>query len=176
MIKFLVEPGFEVKSPSREPGNAGIDFYIPKYNEVFKKAFEEKNDPHKAAIVKSNEIYYIVIAPHGDANIPSGIHSFFDEDTGLIQVNKSGIAAKKKLVTGACLIDASYQGIIHCHVLNTSAEQQMLELDTKVVQFVPYKFDTSTIEVIRESTKEEFYKDLKFTNRKDGGFGSTGIV
>lgn len=175
MIKFLIEPGFNVKHPQRDFGNAGIDFYIPNYNKVFETAFNAKNSPRGAYIDEIDGIYYIVIQPHGDANIPSGIHSYFDEDVGLIQVNKSGIASKKKLVTGACLIDASYQGMLHCHVMNISDEKQLLELGTKVVQFVPYKFDISPIETYEGISKDSFYEGFKFDNRKDGGFGSTGI-
>ena len=32
MIKLFVEPGYEVKKPVREFGNAGIDFFIPEYS------------------------------------------------------------------------------------------------------------------------------------------------
>jgi dUTPase len=175
MIKFLIEPGFDVKPPQREAGNAGIDFFVPNLNEIFRAAFHAKNNILKTYI-KENEdgTAAIVITPHADANIPSGIHSYINENIGLIAVNKSGIASNKKLVVGACLVDPNYQGIIHCHVINTSDQPQIIPLGTKIVQFVPYEFDTSDIEVISNTTKEDFYKDLAFNNRGDGAFGSTG--
>ena len=46
MIKFFIEPGYTVKKPEREYGNAGIDFFVPEYTEAFAKAFNEKNVPH----------------------------------------------------------------------------------------------------------------------------------
>lgn len=177
MIKFLIEPGYDVKPPQREAGNAGIDFFVPNYNEVFAEAFTLKNNPLKARIQKNDEgNYIIIVAPHADANIPSGIHSYINENTGLIAVNKSGIASKKKFVTGACLVDPNYQGIIHCHVMNTSDSVQTIDLGTKIVQFVPYIFDTDSIEVVSDMTKEDFYSDMTFNNRGDGAFGSTTLT
>jgi dUTPase len=177
MIKFLIEPGYEVKSPQREAGNAGIDFFVPKLNSVFEQAFNAKNDPVKACIKRNEDgTSYIIVAPHGDANIPSGIHSYIAPNIGLIAVNKSGIASKKKFVTGACLVDPNYQGIIHCHVMNTSDEPQIIDFETKIVQFVPYEFDNSEIEVFSNITKEEFYSEMAFNNRGDGAFGSTTLT
>lgn len=176
MIKFLIEPGFDVKPPQREAGNAGIDFFIPKYNEFFVEAFNAKNNPNIARIKRDEAgTAYIIIAPHGDANIPSGIHSYIEPNIGLIAVNKSGIASNKKLVVGACLVDPNYKGIIHCHVMNTSDQSQVIELDTKIVQFVPYEFDTSEISVESGISSEEFYANMTFTNRDEGAFGSTGL-
>jgi dUTPase len=177
MIKFLIEPGYDVKPPQREAGNAGIDFFVPKLNSVFEQAFDAKNDPIKACIKKNEDgTAYIIVAPHGDANIPSGIHSYIAPNIGLIAVNKSGIASKKKFVTGACLVDPNYQGIIHCHVMNTSDKPQIIDFETKIVQFVPYEFDNSEIEVFSNITKEEFYSDMTFNNRGDGAFGSTTLT
>lgn len=173
MLKFLIEPGYDVKAPQREAGNAGVDFFIPNYNRTFEDAFNLKNDPEKATLnfIKKQ----IIIKPHCDANIPSGIHSFMDKDTGLLAMNKSGIAFKKKLIVGACLVDPNYQGIIHCHIINTSDEEVAVDLGTKIVQFVPYKFDTTEIVVEANMSQEEFYSDLEFSNRGAGGFGSTGL-
>ena len=173
MLKFLIEPGYIVKAPQREAGNAGVDFFIPEYSKDFEDAFKAKNEHSKAELdlVKNR----IIIKPHCDANIPSGIHSFMDKDTGLLAMNKSGVATKKKLMVGACLVDPNYQGIIHCHVINTSDEEVVLELGTKIIQFVPYKFDNTEIIVESNVSQEEFYANLEFSNRGSGGFGSTGL-
>lgn len=176
MIKFLIEPGYDVKPPQRETGNAGIDFFVPNYNSVFVEAFNAKNNPNIARIKRDEDATaYIIVAPHGDANIPSGIHSYIEPNIGLIAVNKSGIASNKKLVTGACLVDPNYKGIIHCHVMNTSDKPQVIELGTKIVQFVPYEFDTSEIKVESGISSDEFYSEMTFDNRGDGAFGSTGL-
>ena len=177
MIKFLIEPGYDVKPPQREAGNAGIDFFVPNLNEIFRAAFIAKNNTLKTRIVEEEDgTAYISIAPHADANIPSGIHSYIAPNIGLIAVNKSGIASNKKLVVGAQLVDPNYQGIIHCHVINTTDRPQVIPLGTKIVQFVPYEFDTSEIEVVSNVTKEDFYSEMTFNNRGDGAFGSTTLT
>ena len=176
MIKFLIEPGYDVRNPQREAGNAGIDFFVPNLPETFREAFNAKNNPNIARIKRDEDgTSYIIVAPHGDANIPSGIHSYIEPNIGLIAVNKSGIASNKKFVVGACLVDPNYKGIIHCHVINTSDQPQVIELGTKIVQFVPYEFDNSEITVESDISSDEFYANMTFTNRGAGAFGSTGL-
>lgn len=178
MIKLFIDPSFDVKAPARDNGNAGIDFYIPNYNETFLQAFMAKNN--FASIVSKfdeNDVekYFIVIPPHRDANIPSGIKSFIPKDVALEANNKSGIAAKKHLVYGASVVDANYQGIIHCHVINTSPDEVRLELGTKIVQFIPRKIDADPIEVVTDGDLDKFYEGFEFNNRGAGAFGSTGL-
>ncbi len=178
MVKFLVDDNFNVKSPEREFGNAGVDFFIPYYNSYFESAFEAKNPAHKAYLdldIHTGE-HYLVIAPHGDANIPSGVRSRLSANIALEAQNKSGVAAKYKLVYGASTVDANYQGIIHCHVINTTGSEVRIPLGSKIVQFIPRFIDISPIEVYRssETTYDEFYKNFEFSNRRDGAFGSTG--
>ena len=43
MIKFYIEPGYNVKAPVRDYGNAGVDFFIPNLTATFAEAFETKN-------------------------------------------------------------------------------------------------------------------------------------
>ena len=175
MIKFYIEPGYDVKHPEREYGNAGIDFYIPNYTESFEKAFDAKNYPSNAMLKKHIGCYFITIPPHGRANIPSGVRSMISPNIALEAQNKSGVATKSGLVYGAATVDASYKGIIHISVINTTAETVTLPLGMKVMQFIPRIIDTSDVEVFDNITVEEFYKDFEFTNRGEGAFGSTGV-
>ena len=71
MIRFYIEPGYNVRHPEREYGNAGVDFRIPEYTEVFEKAFNEKNEPNNAMLEKHADDWFIIIPAHGRANIPS---------------------------------------------------------------------------------------------------------
>lgn len=174
MIQFLKTKDYPVKSPSGKRGvDAGIDFYVPSYSEGFIKALKEKNP--NVEVLQDEEGYYIPVAGNKDVNIPSGIYSKFDKNVALIGANKSGIASKKKLVFGAHVIDTSYQGIIHLHMINTSTETQKIYLDQKIVQFVPYILDISPVEVFDESDtpKDSFYTET--SERGAGAFGSTGL-
>jgi dUTPase len=175
MIKFLIEPGFVVKKPERDYGNAGIDFFIPEYTDAFGNAFSEKNQPHNAYLEQSANGWYIIIPEHGRVNIPSGVRSRIDANVALEAQNKSGIATKHGLVYGAATVDANYQGIIHISLINTTNRAVKLPLGSKAVQFIPRIIDPATVEVYEDMSFEDFYKDFEFSNRGEGAFGSTGV-
>lgn len=175
MIKFLIEPGFTVKKPERDYGNAGIDFFIPEYSDAFGRAFSEKNQSYNAYLEHATDGWYIVIPEHGRVNIPSGVRSRIEPNVALEEQNKSGIATTYGLVYGAATIDANYQGILHLSLINTTNRAVKLPLGTKIVQFIPRIIDTSPIEVCDDMSFEEFYTDFEFSNRVDGAFGSTGV-
>jgi dUTPase len=177
MIQFLKTKDYPVKDPSGKRGiDAGIDFYVPAYSDGFVKAFKEKNPDKEILQEEGTGKYYIAVPGNSDVNIPSGIYSKFAPNVALIGANKSGIATKKKLIFGAHVIDTSYQGIIHLHMINTSTEEQRIYLDEKIVQFVPYILDITPIKVFDEN---ETSKDVFFptqTDRGDKGFGEgTGL-
>lgn len=190
MIQFIKTR--DVKSPIRNAEeNAGIDFYIPENNDDFIHDLAVKNPD--VALVKNvalepvtemlkitdaNRSFVdeatgkIYVAPRKDILIPSGIKSKFPNSLALVANNKSGIATKKKLVFGASVIDASYQGEWHLHLINTSDNYQEISCGTKVIQFIPHLISTDELEVL-DLSPEEFYTEK--TSRGDGGFGSTGL-
>lgn len=183
MIQFIKTR--DVKSPVRDVNeNAGIDVFIPNATEEFLFDLHKKNpyycrvsghfefNPAKHGIITDDGKIYI--APHKDIIIPSGIRSKFPNNLALIANNKSGIATKKKLVFGASVIDASYQGEWHLHLINTSDEYQLIECGTKAIQFIPHLISTDELEVL-DQTPEEFYKDSN-SKRGEGWQGSTGLT
>ena len=177
MIKFFMEPGYNVKKPEREYGNAGIDCFVPYMNETFEKAFNLKNNVENAYLKYNSETnsWSIRIPAHGRANIPSGVRSRIPVNIALEAQNKSGVATKHGLVYGASTCDSSYKGIIHISVINTTAEEVDLPLGMKLIQFIPRVIDPDDIEVYDDMTLEEFYADFEFNNRGEGAFGSTGV-
>ena len=177
MVKFFIEPEYDVKMPQREFGNGGIDVYVPSYTERFIEDFKNKNLSTCAEIVQDEKTgeYSICVYPHKDVNIPTGLRSRISANIALEAHNKSGIASKKKLIFGASTVDASYQGIIHAHLINTSSNTVVIPLGTKIIQFIPRYIDISPIEVYKGISVEEFYKDFEFSNRGEGAFGSTGL-
>lgn len=175
MIKFFMEPGYDVKKPEREYGNAGCDLFIPYMNETFEKAFNLKNNVENAYLYYDGDNWFIRIPAHGRANIPSGVRSRIPVNIALEAQNKSGVATKHGLVYGASTVDSSYKGIIHISVINTTAEEVDLPLGMKLIQFIPRVIDPDNIEVHDDMTLEEFYADFEFDNRGEGAFGSTGV-
>lgn len=165
MIEFIRVR--KVHKPERNiKENAGIDFFIPE-KESFTE--EELENFGNRICINENEI---TILPHADIIIPSGIKSKFPNNIALIANNKSGIATKKKLVFGASVIDSSYQGEWHFHLINTSDWPQTIEFGQKIIQFIPHLIDTEPMCVV-DQTEEEFFTEK--TERGTGGFGSTGV-
>lgn len=176
MIKFFIEPGYDVKKPEREAGNSGIDFFIPNYSETFIKAFNEKNVAENAYLfINEKGENFIRINPHRRVNIPSGIRSRIEPNVALEAHNKSGVATKLGLIFGASTVDPSYQGIIHISLINTNDSPVEIPLGMKAVQFVPRIVDITPIEVCTDTTFDDFYSDFEFSNRGEGAFGSTGV-
>lgn len=140
----------DVKTPVRANNNdAGIDFFIP------------------------NDFGFKILMPNESILIPSGIKASIPQGHALIAFNKSGIATKKNLVVGACVIDESYQGEIHIHVINVGKEPQQLNSGEKIVQFVCLPINYTNIEEVEDET--ELYNGV-VTSRGQGGFGSTGLI
>ena len=174
MIKFLVTG--DGIAPKRAQGDAGFDFYVPKYSEALVDEINTKSN-RKVSLIKSivdnSEEVKIKLYPHEDVLIPTYVYSQFPSNIALVAKNKSGVATKQKLDVGACVVDSSYQGVIHVHVTNVSSEPQFIEFGKKIVQFVPFLIDDSEPEVFTDLKLEEFFNNK--SNRGAGGFGSTGL-
>jgi len=171
----------KVKNPIRaNTTDAGIDFFIPEFDEQFLTDIKDKN---KAQISLSNiEIYSdsIIIRPSGRILIPSGVYVNIEEyakqlksihpDLGLsLNVyNKSGVATKKGLDRLAEVIDAEYQGEMHLSLVNTSTESIVLLPNDKIVQML--------LQPVFYASLEEIEFDNLYnieSSRGNKGFGST---
>jgi dUTP pyrophosphatase len=139
----------EVKTPTRGTnGSAGIDFYVP---------WDYPSD-------------LCTVEPSGRLFIPSGIRADVPDGYALVAFNKSGIALKKGLDVGACVVDSDYQGEIHLHLFNTTDDDQTIEPGQKLVQFLLIPVDHCPVEVVPD---DELF--VSSTERGEGGFGSTGV-
>ncbi len=135
------------KTPSKNIGDAGIDFFIP------------------------NDFIKTYLPPNESILIPSGIKARVPEGYMLTAFNKSGICTKKNLIVGACVVDSTYTGEIHIHLINVGKTTQELNPGDKITQFI---LVAHLEEAITEAdSEEELFKTLK-TERGDKGFGSTG--
>lgn len=148
--------------------SAGIDFYVPEFNENFCEDLLSKNN-----LLQSKEgLMYnkLIKLKSGDRIlIPSGVKvNFNGTPKALIAFNKSGISSKKGLDVLACVIDQDYQGEIHISLVNTSNEEVIISENEKIVQLITVPIFYEEVEVVEE---QELYNSL--TERGDGGFGST---
>lgn len=151
MITLRFSKVREVKTPTRgTPGSAGIDFFVPS---DFNKGYTTK------------------VPPGAACNIPSGIKANVPDGYALVAFNKSGVALKKNLMIGACVVDSDYQGEIHLHVINAGVHDASINSGEKLVQFLLLPVNHCGLEELPES---ELFDEQ--TERGSGAFGSTGVV
>jgi len=136
-----------VTSPSRaNPTDAGMDFFIP------------QDFPNTTL-------------EHGDSVlIPAGIKVDVPEGWALIFFNKSGIASKKKLDVGACVVDHGYKGEVHINLHNVGCEPCTISPGDKIIQGVLLRVGSQQA---KECAVEEMWLETNSV-RGEGGFGSTG--
>ena len=109
--------------------------------------------------------------PSQSVVIPSGIKVKVPEGFALVAMNKSGVATKKGLTVGACLIDEDFEGEIKFHLVNTGDLIAEIKPGEKIVQLVLLKMNYEGVEVV-ESEEELF--GSSDSERGESGFGSTG--
>lgn len=142
------------------------DCVYEEYNCAIIEIYDENDE------IKDLQIF---LPPNGDVMIPSGIHTLFDKpNQALAALNKSGRATKDKLIRGAELIDADYQGEIHCHLFNAGRSFSLIKTGSKAIQFVLYDIN---LDIPEEIEKDDFYSlhNERSEERGSGGFGSTGL-
>jgi len=98
--------------------------------------------------------------------IPSGIKIQLPEGYEAHIRPRSGLAAKKGIISILGTIDADYTGKVGIILVNLSNETFIINPNDRLAQMVVNKFETVEWEEV--DTLEE-------TERGDGGFGSTGI-
>jgi dUTP pyrophosphatase len=106
-----------------------------------------------------------VIGPFGDFLVSLDIRVEMPKGYAMIIKEKSGIAAKKKLSIGACVIDAFYRGNCHVHLFNHSNNIVTFKQGDKIAQGIIVSIWDG------QPTQVDFI-DIN-TERKENGFGST---
>ena len=127
--------------------DAGIDFFVP------------------------NDFKKVELKPGESVKIPSGVKVEVPANYALIFFNKSGVASKKTLIVGACVIDHGYSGEVHLNMINVGTVNQVIQPGDKIVQGILIPVVTfETLDV----PEEELYRDIHVAgSRGTGGFGST---
>ena len=165
----------DVKSPVRGTNEAaGIDFFVPEFNEAFVKDLVEKNKELSLPVpsmIQDNGMF-MTIFPNGRVLIPSGIKTWMTPGTALIAANKSGVATKKGLIFGAQVVDSDYAGEVHISVINTSNVPVTIKTGEKLIQFIHTPVLLTSPEEVDEYTFNALHDK---SQRGDGGFGSTGV-
>ena len=149
--------------------DAGFDFFVP--NDF------NNGQPY---ILRMNE----------QVNIPSGIQTKFKNTQYLQMMNKSGVALKKGLTFGACVIDSGYRGEIHLNMFKVVKGTEDIRVrrhgflgwlgfkewatvinpGDKIIQGIIINISNESAKYI---SNKDYAKGPK-TKRQAGAFGSTG--
>jgi dUTP pyrophosphatase len=104
--------------------------------------------------------------------IPTGLKFGIPHGYMLQIMNRSGNAAKKKWLVGACVVDSGYDGEVFVNLHNLSDHGWVIEPGDKIAQavlipIVPVRFV--------ESPDDNLYDwyPITISDRKDGALGST---
>jgi dUTP pyrophosphatase len=110
----------------------------------------------------------LAIDPRDSKVIPTGIKVEVPYGHMLEIKNKSGIASKRMLITGACVVDPGYNGELFVNLHNIGLNTQYIKPGDKIAQAVLIPIIHCRVEeVINDNLNEG-------TLRGEGGFGSTG--
>tara|TARA_B100000989_G_C19414160_1_gene415698 strand:- start:269 stop:739 length:471 start_codon:yes stop_codon:yes gene_type:complete len=136
------------KSPVRAHAtDAGMDFFFcPEQNIVAKR-----------------------IEPGQSVLLQTGIKMEVPDNCMLQIMNKSGIASKKHLIAGACVVDQGYNGEIFVNLHNIGEKVQFVEPGQKIAQGVFVRIEKPKLFFIEEDSIYEHE-----TSRGTGALGSTG--
>ena len=171
----------DVNDPTRAWSAAGIDFYMPRFRDS-----KERPDDNKVLYIPDtvffqdlqtrsrngwksrifgydpdSDLNYIELKPGERVAIPSGIKARFNmKDIALVAFNKSGVATKKGLTVGACVVDEDYLGEIHISLINTSnTEQIRLYENEKLVQFLVIPLVRPRFGMLTENEWDEYVRE-----------------
>lgn len=163
MINLKIQKLTNVQLPNKAHStDAGIDFYLPQdLNYIIQNGKNIKIETYNDnGIVKTA----IAIYPNQSVLLPMGIKTEFNNNYALVFFNRSGIATKKHLLRGACIVDSEYRGEIFVNLNNVSSETQYLLPGEKLIQAM--LLPVPEVEIIEAKVNTN-------TDRGEGGFGST---
>lgn len=109
------------------------------------------------------------IPPKESRVLPTGIKVEVPYGYMLEIKNKSGIASKRQLITGACVVDPGYDGELYVNLHNIGIATQSIAPGDKIAQAV-------LIPIVHCGVEEVFDAEVLNINsaRGEGAFGSTG--
>ena len=142
------------KLPTRAyPTDAGMDLYF-----CPDEALEEKIISRMGYAIETRESIVL----------PTGLKIEVPTDHMLEIKNKSGIASKRQLLVGACVVDHGYTGEIFVNLHNISLKTQYIKPGDKIAQAVLVPINCCGIDEVSCDVFDQH------TARGSGGFGSTG--
>jgi dUTP pyrophosphatase len=149
----------DVQPPERaNPSDAGLDLFF---------------NPDPKGFLISSENDGVLIECGRSVLLPTGYKFGIPHGYMLEIKNRSGMAAKRGLVVGACVVDSGYDGEVFVNLHNIGDQGQIITPQTKIAQAV-------LIPVVHfraiETQNPNLYSwyPITISDRGDGSLGSTG--
>ena len=124
------------------------------------------------------DVYYcgensVVLEPNNTVLLGTGLNIATPHGFVCEVKNRSGMAAKKHLIVGACVIDSGYAGEVKINLHNVGNTAQEIHPGDKIAQILFYPVGLPVFEELPEN--EELYSRTDTnSSRADNGFGSSG--
>jgi len=115
----------------------------------------------------------LVIQPNESILVPTGCKFAIPHGYMMEIMNKSGVAYKKRLIVGACVVDSGYEGEVFVNLHNIGTEAQTIEPGDKVAQAVVVPVVHARF-VASESPDIYDWYPITISERGNGSLGSTG--
>lgn len=151
----------DVKPPERaNPSDAGLDLYF---------------NPEPKGILPSPITDSVTVEPGQSVLLSTGYRFGVPHGYMLEIKNRSGVAAKRSLIVGACVVDSGYDGEVFVNIHNIGNKPQTIEPQTKIAQAV-------MIPVVHfravETNDGDLYNwyPISISDRGEGALGSTDGV
>jgi len=116
-----------------------------------------------------SEAISLTIPPGRGTLLQTGVKIQVPPNCMLQIMNKSGIASKRQLFTGACVVDEGYTGEIFVNLHNVGVESQTILPGQKIAQGVFVRIEKPDLVPVEH---DEIYDAP--TTRGSGALGSTG--
>ena len=115
----------------------------------------------------------LAIGPGCSVLVPTGCTFGIPHGYMMEIKNKSGVAYKRQLLVGACVVDSGYEGEVFVNLHNLGAAVQYLEPGDKVAQAVVVPVVHARFVASQSPDIYDWYP-ITISQRGDGALGSTG--
>ena len=152
ILQYHMLRGSEFPPVRANPSDAGLDL---------------RWTPAEAAVT------LLRIEPGESALVPTGCTFGIPHGYMMEIKNKSGVAHKRHLLVGACVVDSGYEGEVFVNLHNIGQETQLLEPGDKIAQAVVVPVVAARFVASESPDIYEWYP-ITISNRGTGALGSTG--
>ena len=166
ILEYFALPHCKHKPVRANPSDAGLDLKF-NYEEDERDLLFGKDENGKPKLLP------VRIEPGCSVVLGTGLKFGIPHGYMLQIMNRSGNAAKKRLVVGACVVDSGYNGEVFVNLHNIGSQPQTINAGHKIAQavvipVVPVRF--------LETQNDNLYdwSPITISDRGAGALGSTG--